>query len=40
MIRMLIIVLVLGAAADHFMLDGRFANAAQQIVGQILVHAR
>jgi hypothetical protein len=37
---MLVLALTLVAAADHFMLDGRFTNAAQQIVGQILMHAR
>jgi hypothetical protein len=40
MIRILVLVLVLGAVADHVLLDGHFMNVAQQIVGQILVHAR
>jgi hypothetical protein len=40
MIRILLLVLVLGASGDHFLFDGHFMDAAQQVVGQILVRAR
>jgi hypothetical protein len=40
MIRIFLLVLVLGAVADHFMLHGRYTTAVQQIVGHILVHSR
>jgi hypothetical protein len=40
MIRMFVLALTLGAAADHFMLDGRYTSAAEQIMAQVLVHAR
>jgi hypothetical protein len=40
-IRVLVLALTLGAAADHFMLDGSFTSAAtQQIVDQLLVLTR
>jgi hypothetical protein len=40
MLRIMGIVIVLGAVGDHFVFGGRLTDAAREILFQILAHAR